>query len=116
MPSPRRVARKSVHLLVGMGMTNDDAARVVQIVCDEAAAAVWRRGADIDLGWLADIAAEAGAIRRREWRRPDAPALSWPERVDAWAADFDRKHGRLPTGADLDAANTYGVGPREFDQ
>jgi len=62
MPDARRLARKSIHLLTGLGMSKPDACRLVVIVADEAAAAVWRSDPEMDLTWLADIVREARAL------------------------------------------------------
>lgn len=128
MPSPRRLARQSVTLLMGLGMTKPDAARLVVIVCDEVAAIIWRRDPELDVTWLAQIAYEAGVIRRqarpvppvseleaaydaaypvvsrlirqladRRRQAPPADATAavqdYSQRVDSWAAEFDKRPG-----------------------
>lgn len=76
MPSPRRVARRSVAVLVGMGMAKAEAARMVQVVCDEVIAVIWRRDPELDVTWLAEIAAEAGAVRLQVSLIADAAELA----------------------------------------
>lgn len=80
MPSPRRLARQSVSMLMGMGLSKPDAARVVVVICDEVAGIIWRRDPELDVAWLAMIAYEAGVIRAQA--RPVPP-------VDQLTAAYD---------------------------
>lgn len=91
MPGPRRVARKSVSMLMGLGLSKGDAARVVQLVCDEAAGVIWRRDPDLDVTWLASISHEASEIGRQHGAAA-AAVTSYSEGVARWARDFDRGH------------------------
>lgn len=90
MPSPRRAARKGVALLVGMGAGRRDAANVIIAICDEAAAVIWRRDADMDVTWLAEIAHEARIIADRSAATTSA-VQTYSQRVAAWARDYDRR-------------------------
>jgi hypothetical protein len=98
MPSARRVARKSVALLTELGMSKPDAARVVQLVCDEAAMVMRRRDPGLDMTWLADIASEAYVITQASGVRALQAVAEYQQGVARWAADFDQGHSaqRLP--------------------
>lgn len=91
MPGPRRVARKSVAMLMELGLSKGDAARVVQLVCDEAAGVIWRHEPDMDVAWLADISAEAREIGAQH-RGAAAAVQTYSQAVSRWARDFDRGH------------------------
>ena len=91
MPGPRRVARKSVSMLMELGLSKGDAARVVQLVCDEAAGVIWRHQSDMDVAWLANISAEAREIGAQH-RGAAAAASTYSQNVARWARDFDRGH------------------------
>lgn len=91
MPSPRRLARQSVSLLMQQGMSKPDAARVVTIICDEVTGIIWRQSPDLDLTWLADIASEAAAIREQH-NTMRGIAQEWAGRVATWAREFDSGH------------------------
>lgn len=89
MPSPRRVARRSVFVLMGMGMSKPEAARLVTLICDEVTGIIWRRDPDLDITWLADIASEATVIQREAADLRGA-AQTYSERVAHWARRFDQ--------------------------
>lgn len=114
MPSPRRLARQSIGLLIRRGMSKQDAARTVTILCDEATAIIWRRAPDMDLTWLAEIADEASRIRSQHYDRL-ASSPTWPDRVADFARRFDRLHGpNQDAAAVYDSA--YPVVARLLDQ
>lgn len=91
MPSPRRLARQSISLLMQQGMSKPDAARVVTIICDEVTGIIWRHSPDLDLTWLADIANEAATIRNHHYAAGSS-VQSWAGRVATWAREFDSGH------------------------
>lgn len=91
MPSPRRVARRSVAVLVSLGAGRRDAANVIIAICDEAAAVIWRRDPDMDMAWLADISHEARLIAEASAATQSA-VQTYSQRVATWARDFDRGH------------------------
>lgn len=97
MPGPRRVARKSVSMLMELGLSKGDAARVVQMVCDEAARVIWRHQSDIDATWIAEIHREAGDIGRQH-SGAAAAVSTWTDSVTRWARDFDRGHSAQRVG------------------
>jgi hypothetical protein len=68
MPSPRRLARRSVALLARQGLPRGQAAEVIMHVCDDAAHRLYASNLDADASWLAQLRAEASAIRQRELR------------------------------------------------
>lgn len=89
MPSPRRVARQTVSVLVGMGMTKPEAAKLVTIICDEVTGIIWRQSPEMDITWLADIASEAMAIQAQA-RDLGGAVQTYSERVAHWARRFDQ--------------------------
>lgn len=102
MPSSRKVARKSVSLAMELGMSKAEAAQLVQIICDEVTGILWRRSPDMDVTWLADIAAEASQIRQQapvHTHTGACPSLV-PHAAHQWWPHLDRQatccgHGAL---------------------
>lgn len=99
MPSPERLARRSVAVLARQGLPRGQAAEVVIHVCDDAAHRLYLHDRNADMTWIAALRAEARAIWQREITRGPKPAgdtaqlvASWADRVHAWALEFDRKH------------------------
>jgi hypothetical protein len=90
MPNARRLARRNVALLVEMGLTKADAARVVQLVCDEVTGILWRRAPDMDCSWLAAIYQEAATIGAQA-APATGPVADYAQRVaevtSRWGAD-----------------------------
>lgn len=91
MPNSRKVARKSVSLAMDLGMGRADAARLVQIICDEVTGIIYRQAPDMDITWLANIASEAYLIRQQAGMAALAVG-AYSENVTRWAKDFDRGH------------------------
>lgn len=91
MPSSRKVARKSVSLAMELGMSKADAARLVQIICDEVTGIIWRQAPDMDITWLANIASEAYLIRQQAGQASAAVA-EYSANVARWSREFDQGH------------------------
>jgi hypothetical protein len=64
MPSPERLARRSVALLARQGLPRGQAAEVIIHVCDDAAHRLYLHDRNADMTWLAALRAEA----RRLWQ------------------------------------------------
>lgn len=102
MPSARKLARKSVSLTMQLGLTKADAAALVQTLCDEVAGVLWRRRPDLDMTWLADIAAEARLMQDQAppHLHTDACPCAVPHAVHQWWPHPDKQvtccgHGAL---------------------
>lgn len=91
MPASRKLARKSVSMLMELGLSKGDAARVVQVVCDEAARVIWRHQPDLDVTWLAEIHHEASQLAAQH-AGAAAAVQTYSQAVSRWARDFDRGH------------------------
>ena len=91
MPASRKLARKSVSMLMELGLSKRDAARVVQLVCDEAASVIWRHQPDLDVTWLAEIHHEASQLAAQQGGAA-AAVQTYSAAVSRWARDFDRGH------------------------
>jgi len=92
MPSARRVARRSVALLTELGLSKGEAARTVQLICDEATGVIWRRDPDLDVTWLANIASEAFIIAQASGVAALQAVAEYQQGVTRWTRDFDRGH------------------------
>lgn len=91
MPNARKLARKSVGLAMDLGLSRNDAAQLVQAICDEAAVVIRSRAPEVDLTWLANIASECYTMRQQAGLAALAVS-SYSANVTRWAADFDRGH------------------------
>lgn len=65
MPSPRRLARRSVALMARQGLSRSQAAEVVMHLCDDVAGRLYQAQADPDLTWLIAVRAEARRLHRQ---------------------------------------------------
>lgn len=78
MPSPERLARRSVALLARQGLPRGQAAEVIIHVCDDAAHRLYLHDHDADLTWLAALRAEARQLWQLGVTRNAPARLSTP--------------------------------------
>lgn len=86
MPSPERLARRSVALLARQGLPRGQAAEVIIHVCDDAAHRLHLHDRESDMTWIAAVRAEARNIWQREVWRQDQRAC--PSLVEHQAHDW----------------------------